>query len=108
MPAAWRRARFDRLLSMGRSVKRNAVRNRSFVYPAPLQDRPPHEGQASPKAPMRIAFLYNAQDHHLLHSLPIACELLRVSPEHEVVVFGRNAAQLGLIRRFAAFYPGHD
>ncbi len=56
---------------------------------------------------MRIAFLYNAQDHHLLHSLPIACELLRVFPEHEVVVFARNAAQLGLAQRFAAFYPSH-
>ena len=56
---------------------------------------------------MRIAFLYNAQDHHLLHSLPIACELLRVSPEHEVVVFARNAEQLRLARRLAAFYPGH-
>ena len=56
---------------------------------------------------MRIAFLYNAQDHHLPHSLPIACELLRVFPEHEVVVFARNAAQLGLARRLAAFYPGH-
>jgi hypothetical protein len=56
---------------------------------------------------MRIAFLYNAQDHHLLHSLPIACELLRVSPEHEVMVFARNAEQLRLARRLAAFYPGH-
>ena len=56
---------------------------------------------------MRIAFLYNAQDHHLLHSLPIACELLRVSPGHEVVVFARSAAQLGLARRLAALYPGH-
>ncbi len=40
---------------------------------------------------MRIAFLYNAQDHHLLHSLPIACELLRVSPEHEVVLLQSSA-----------------
>ena len=56
---------------------------------------------------MRIAFLYNAQDHHLFHSLPIACELLRVSPEHEVVVFARNAEQLRFARRLAALYPGH-
>ncbi len=56
---------------------------------------------------MRIAFLYNAQDHHLPHSLPIACELLRVRPEHEVVVFARDAAQLSLALRFASFYPSH-
>ncbi|HYI84146.1 MAG TPA: CDP-glycerol glycerophosphotransferase family protein, partial [Acetobacteraceae bacterium] len=37
----------------------------------------------------------------------IACEVLRVSPEHEVVVFARNAEQLRLARRLAAFYPGH-
>ena len=35
---------------------------------------------------MRIAFLYNAQDHHLFHSLPIGCELSRLHPEHDVVV----------------------
>lgn len=56
---------------------------------------------------MRIAFLYNAQDHHLLHSLPIACELSRLFPEHEVAVLARDPAQLGLARRLAAFYPGH-
>ena len=54
---------------------------------------------------MRIAFLYNAQDHHLLHSLPVGCELLRLFPEHEVVVFARDAAQLDLARRLAGFYP---
>jgi hypothetical protein len=55
---------------------------------------------------MRIGFLYNAQDHHLLHSLPVACELLRLFPEHEILVFARTAAQLGLARRLSAFYPG--
>lgn len=56
---------------------------------------------------MRIAFLYNAQDHHLLHSLPIGCELARICPEHEVAVLARDAAQLDFARRLAAFYPGH-
>jgi CDP-Glycerol:Poly(glycerophosphate) glycerophosphotransferase len=54
---------------------------------------------------MRIGFLYNAQDHHLLHSLPVACELLRLFPEHEILVFARTAAQLGLAQRLSAFYP---
>lgn len=56
---------------------------------------------------MRIAFLYNAQDHHLFHSLPIACELSRLCPRHEVEVVARNAAQLRLAERLAAFYPDH-
>jgi hypothetical protein len=56
---------------------------------------------------MRIAFLYNAQDHHILHSLPIACTLSAGHPEIEVVVLARQARQLDLARRLAAYYPGH-
>ena len=56
---------------------------------------------------MRVAFLFNAQSHHLLHSLPTACELSRLNPEIEVVVVARSEEQLALARDFAAAYPGH-
>ncbi|MFT8242971.1 sensor domain-containing protein [Roseomonas sp. BN140053] len=56
---------------------------------------------------MRIAFLFNAQDHQVLHALPMACELSRLYPGHEVVVLNREAAQRGLAERLAGFYPGH-
>ncbi len=53
---------------------------------------------------MRVAFLYNAQNHHVLHSLPIACELSRIS-EAEVFVLARTADQLALARRLSLLYP---
>jgi hypothetical protein len=55
---------------------------------------------------VRVAFLYNAQDHHLLHSLPVACELSMRRPAWEVVVLARGAAQLDLARDLARAYPG--
>ncbi len=55
---------------------------------------------------MRIGFLYNAQNHHLLHSLPIACELSRRRDTH-VAVLTRDEHQLSLARRLAGLYPQH-
>jgi hypothetical protein len=56
---------------------------------------------------MRIGFLYNAQDHHLFHSLPVAAELSRLFPEHEARVLARSAHQAALARTLADAYPGH-
>lgn len=56
---------------------------------------------------LRIAFLFNAQDHQIPHSLPIACELSRMHPAFAVTVLARTDAQIDLCRRLAAFYPGH-
>lgn len=57
---------------------------------------------------MRVAFLYNAQDHHILHSLPIACELSAHYPDIAVTVLCRTEDQLALARHLAALYPGHS
>ncbi len=54
-----------------------------------------------------VGFLYNAQSHHILHSLPIACELSRLYADCQVVVLARTEAQRALARDLAAFYPGH-
>lgn len=54
-----------------------------------------------------VGFLYNAQSHHILHSLPIACELSRLYADYRVVVLARSEAQLALARSLAAYYPGH-
>jgi hypothetical protein len=56
---------------------------------------------------VRVAFLYNAQDHHLFHSLPIACELSRLDVNFELVVIVRTAEQLALARTLSSVYPGH-
>lgn len=53
---------------------------------------------------MRVAFLYNAQNHHVLHSLPIACELSRVSAM-AVTILARTQDQLELARRLSLLYP---
>jgi hypothetical protein len=55
---------------------------------------------------VRVAFLYNAQDHHLLHSLPIACALSILRPGWEVAVLARSQAQLALAQDLARAYPG--
>ena len=54
---------------------------------------------------MRIAFLFNAQDHHIPHSLPIACTLSALYPAYSVSVLARSDAQLALCRRLAELYP---
>jgi hypothetical protein len=56
------------------------------------------------RKPLRVAFLYNAQNHQLLHSLPVACELSRLS-DMTVVVLARTQEQLELARQLARFYP---
>jgi hypothetical protein len=56
---------------------------------------------------VRVAFLYNAQNHQLFHSLPIACELSRLDTNCEVIVIGRTVEQLQLARALSSVYPGH-
>lgn len=53
---------------------------------------------------MHVAFLYNAQNHHVLHSLPIACELSRLSGV-SVTILTRSTEQMDLARRLSQFYP---
>lgn len=56
---------------------------------------------------MRVAFLFNAQDHQILHALPIACELSRLHADIAVEVLARTDEQVALCRRLASLYPGH-
>lgn len=56
---------------------------------------------------MRVAFLYNAQDHQILHSLPIACRLSELEQDYEVTVLAGNDRQLDLCRELATAYPDH-
>src|SRR5690606_15443827 len=56
---------------------------------------------------MDVAFLFNAQEHQILHALPVACELSRLWSDIRVTVFVRTEAQLALVRRLAGYYPGH-
>lgn len=56
---------------------------------------------------MRIAFLYNAQDHQILHSLPIACKLSEIGEDCEVTVLAGTDEQTSLCRTLAATYPQH-
>ncbi len=59
------------------------------------------------RSPIRVAFVFNAQDHQILHGLPIACELSRIRPDFAVTVFARDEAQLAYCRRLADHYPRH-
>ena len=56
---------------------------------------------------MNIAYLFNAQDHQILHGLPVACELSRLFPELSVSVLVRTGEQVALCERLAGYYPGH-
>jgi hypothetical protein len=55
---------------------------------------------------MRIAFPFNAQDHHVFHALPIAARLSQTCPEHDVTVLARSQRQAAMISRLARAYPG--
>lgn len=55
---------------------------------------------------LQVAFVYCAQDHHLLHSLPIACELSR-NRQFEVQVLARDEGQAAFARELASYYPEH-
>ena len=55
---------------------------------------------------MNIALLFNAQDHQILHGLPVACELSRLFPEIRVAVLVRTAEQVALCERLAGYYAG--
>lgn len=54
---------------------------------------------------VRVAFLYIAQDHQILHSLPIACKLSEHEHRWEVVVLAGSDEQLSLCRELASAYP---
>lgn len=54
---------------------------------------------------VRVAFLYNAQSHHVLHSLPVACELSRI-PDMLVTILARTRESFDLARRLSLLYPG--
>jgi len=56
---------------------------------------------------MKIGFLFNAQDHHVPHSLPIACTLSALYPKYSVSVVARSEPQLALCRSLALLYPGN-
>jgi hypothetical protein len=56
---------------------------------------------------MRVAFVYNAQDHQVLHSLPIACRLSQIEEACDVTVFAGTDDQASLCRELAAVYPRH-
>jgi hypothetical protein len=56
---------------------------------------------------MRVGFLYNAQDHQVLHSLPIACKLSEIGDDCEVTVLAGTDEQASLCRGLAATYPHH-
>ena len=53
-----------------------------------------------------VGFLYNAQAHHILHSLPLACAL-SWHAEMAVTILAPSAAHLALAERLAGYYPGH-
>jgi len=55
---------------------------------------------------LQVAFVYCAQDHQLLHSLPIACEL-SANPRFEVQVLARDEGQAAFARELASYYPEH-
>lgn len=56
---------------------------------------------------MNVAFLFNAQNHQILHVLPVACELSHLTPETSVTVLVRTGEQVALCRRLATHYRGH-
>ncbi|OYQ33686.1 hypothetical protein CHU95_15120 [Niveispirillum lacus] len=55
---------------------------------------------------MRIGFLYNSQNHQILHSLPMALELSILRPDWQVEILAPSPGHLDYIRRFIPLYPG--
>ncbi|MFC0409170.1 sensor domain-containing protein [Roseomonas elaeocarpi] len=72
------------------------------------QDRTVVDAAPPDATPARwsVGFLYNAQAHHILHSLPLACALSRHA-EVAVTVMSPSATHLALAERLAGYYPGH-
>ncbi|MFY8092337.1 MAG: hypothetical protein ACOVN0_02535 [Niveispirillum sp.] len=55
---------------------------------------------------MRIGFLYNSQNHQILHSLPLALELSILRPDWRVEILAPSQAHLDYVSRFLPLYPG--
>lgn len=55
---------------------------------------------------MRVGFLYNSQNHQILHSLPTALELSILRPDWQVEVLAPSPAHLDYIAQFIDLYPG--
>ena len=53
-----------------------------------------------------MGFLFVSQNHQILHSLPIACELSRIS-DASVIVLTHTPAQAEFARSLARLYPGN-
>lgn len=55
---------------------------------------------------MRVGFLYNSQNHQILHSLPTALELSILRPDWQVEILAPSQAHLDYIGQFIPLYPG--
>lgn len=55
---------------------------------------------------MRVGFLYNSQNHQILHSLPMALELSILRPDWQVEVLAPSQTHLDYIAQFIGLYPG--
>lgn len=55
---------------------------------------------------MRIGFLYNSQNHQILHSLPMALELSILHPEWQVDILAPSQDHLDYVQQFIPLYPG--
>ncbi|MBP7336841.1 sensor domain-containing protein [Niveispirillum sp.] len=55
---------------------------------------------------MRIGFLYNSQNHQILHSLPTALELSILHPDWQVEILVPSQTHLDYVGRFIPLYPG--
>lgn len=55
---------------------------------------------------MRVGFLYNSQNHQILHSLPTALELSILRPDWQVDILAPARTHLDYVRRFIPLYPG--
>lgn len=54
---------------------------------------------------MRVGFVYNTQNHQILHSLPIALELSALRPDWRVDLLMPTDCQLDYIRSLLPLYP---
>lgn len=57
---------------------------------------------------MRVGFLFNHYaEHQVPHAAPYAFELSRRQPATEVVILCSTSAEMKMVKRIAALYPGH-
>ncbi|MFV3075878.1 hypothetical protein [Niveispirillum fermenti] len=55
---------------------------------------------------MRVGFVYNSQNHQILHSLPTALELSVLRPDWQVEILAPSRGHLDYIEQFLPLYPG--